>query len=138
MTFIRHNGGMTKHRTKPALTFAVEVAGRDNGYNQKMVMKILAKAGCALVGRTQIGYRHEPKARLTFSVAAAPVKRVTDKRHTTISVESLGDVRKMLLAEKLPPPIPCTNCKQLFLSRRRDAVTCSPKCRTALYRKRNG
>jgi hypothetical protein len=29
----------------------------------------------------------------------------------------------------------CQNCRRAFLARRRDAKTCSPKCRTALHRK---
>jgi hypothetical protein len=38
-------------------------------------------------------------------------------------------------ATKLPPKT-CTVCGYLFVSRRRDAKTCSPRCRTALCRER--
>ena len=31
----------------------------------------------------------------------------------------------------------CLNCEKLFVSRRADARTCSPRCRTALSRKRH-
>lgn len=31
----------------------------------------------------------------------------------------------------------CANCRRTFISARADAVTCSPKCRTALHRKRH-
>jgi hypothetical protein len=30
----------------------------------------------------------------------------------------------------------CQNCRRAFLSRRRDAKTCSPRCRTAMHRKK--
>jgi hypothetical protein len=37
-------------------------------------------------------------------------------------------------ATRLPPKV-CEACGHLFVTGRRDARTCSPRCRTALYRK---
>jgi hypothetical protein len=40
-------------------------------------------------------------------------------------------------ATRLPPKV-CAVCKQLFVSGRRDAKTCSPRCRTAFCRAKHG
>ena len=63
--------------------------------------------------------------------AAILEKRVTDKRHKA----AVTDKRHALATDRFPT-IVCANCGDSFLARRADAVTCSPKCRTALYRTR--
>ena len=40
------------------------------------------------------------------------------------------------LARNKLPRAKCANCGHMFFATRADAVTCSPRCRTALHRKR--
>jgi hypothetical protein len=46
-----------------------------------------------------------------------------------------GQVTRTDFVAKIPPKV-CEVCNTLFVARRIDARTCSPACRTALYRKR--
>lgn len=80
-----------------------------------------------------------PAARYNSAVdawaKATARKPVTDKRHKAAPVKRVTAIRHALAVERFPT-ITCANCGEQFLGRRSDAATCSPKCRTALYRKR--
>ncbi len=46
-----------------------------------------------------------------------------------------GGFRRAWYQKRFPSRV-CQNCRKHFLSARKDATTCSPKCRVALHRKR--
>jgi hypothetical protein len=58
-------------------------------------------------------------------------KYVRDHRHPYTE----GGGLKQRVMKAVLETIICQNCRRAFLSRRRDAKTCSSKCRTALHRK---
>jgi len=45
-----------------------------------------------------------------------------------------GQLRLADYAQTVPPKV-CENCRHLFVAKRADAKTCSPRCRLALHRK---
>lgn len=75
-------------------------------------------------------------------VCSRPVAQLVDNRHRLYHLcsprcrqrreqQRVSDVRRTLRASPT-----CPMCGETFTRKRSDAVTCSPKCRTALYRQR--